>query len=140
MIEWLLNADPLAVWGALLSTVLAIREYIKSKVNIEISFSYASHPGFGNELVLRNLSNVPVIVTYWELVKQSNRFSKPLVPVLAAPDEYFKDWVISAHSSSSLCFRDEDHFSCSKEALNGKNIFFHCHIAGKRFPIVTKVY
>jgi hypothetical protein len=38
MMEWLTNIDLVALWGAAVSTVLAIREIAKSRTKIEIGY------------------------------------------------------------------------------------------------------
>lgn len=140
MIQWAFEVDPLALWGSGLSTVLALREYLKSRIRIEVSHNFSTLPEVGSEVVLHNISNRQLIIKCWKLVKQKNRFSKPLTPSIAEPDEFFVNFVMPEHSSSVLSFKNQHYFTCGEKDLAGNSIYIYLYIAGKMFPIVSKVY
>jgi len=140
MIEWSLQIDPIALWGAVLSTVLAVREYLKSRIKIEVSYNFASLPEIGNRVILRNISTRPITVKYWKLVKQKNKSSKPLTPSISEPDEFFRDLVMPEHSSTTLSFKNQDYFNYGEKALAGNCIYIHLYIVGEKRPIISKVY
>ena len=66
-----ISKEVIALWGAGLSTTLAlikIWELWSSRRRIEISYGFDGRPDVGNEIIIRNLSDKPMIVTYWELL------------------------------------------------------------------------
>jgi hypothetical protein len=140
LIEWLKSIDAIAAWGAVLSTILAIREYWKSRLQVKIGFSTASIPDVGNKVMIRNNSNMPIIVTYWEIVFRRFRFLPFSESSCTGPDEYFTDFRIPEHSSKILEFTDQDYFSCSPKALKGRKLYFRMYVSGKRLPFVSFLY
>lgn len=140
MIEWLAKADPIAVWGAALSTVLAGREVYKARTRIEIGYNFTSLTGEGNQIIIRNLSNLPITITYWELVWCKRKFLKWVSFKSVDPGEFNKDIHISEHSSTSLLFSEEEHFDWGHKSLNGGKIFIRLQLAGRAKPVFLKVY
>lgn len=125
------SLNPLALWGAVLSTLLAaikLFEIWQTRTQIEVSYSFASDPEIGNEVIIRNLSNKPILITYWELFWQHRRWGKLITEDGTFPDYDFKDKKLDAHSSTSIHFWGSDHFGWSAKAL------------GKNKPIRKKVY
>ena len=140
LFEWLKNVDAIAAWGAVLSTILAIKEYWKNLLQVEIGFSTASISDVGNKIVIRNNSNRPIIVTHWEVVFRRFRFLPFFESPCTGPDEYFTDFQIPEHSSKTLSFTDQDYFSCAPKALKGRKLYFRMHVSGKRLPFVSFLY
>ena len=65
-----ISKEVLALWGAGLSSVLALIkmwELWSRRSRIEVSYGFSSGPG-GNDIIIRNLSDKPMILTYWELL------------------------------------------------------------------------
>ena len=59
--------DYLALWGAALSSLLAVVKFWeiwRNRRRVEISHSFSSQE-MGNEVTIRNLSSTPQIITYW---------------------------------------------------------------------------
>jgi hypothetical protein len=140
MIEWLSKADPLAVWGAVLSTFLAAREIYKARTRIEIGYNFTGLPEEGNEITIRNLSSSPIIIKYWELVWCKRKFLKWVPFKSVDPGEFNKDIHVPEHSSTSLLFAEEEYFDWSHKSLKGGKIFIRLHLAGKTKPAFLKVY
>ena len=137
--EWLKNVDPIAAWGAILSTSLAIREYLKSKLKIEVDFLSTTSTTIGNKVTIRNNSFRPIVVTYWEIVFREWRF----LPIGESPchsPESFADFRILEHNSTTLEFTDGDYFSCSPKALKGRKLYLRLYVSGKRCPYVFFLY
>jgi hypothetical protein len=139
MTEWLKNVDPIAVWGALLSTFLAIREYLKSKLKIEVDFLSTTSTSIGNKVTIRNNSFRPIVITYWEIVFRELRFL-PLGESPCHSPESFTDFRISEHSSTTLEFTDGNYFPCSPQALKGRKLYMRLHVSGRRCPFIFFLY
>ena len=144
MIEALLQgASPLAVWGAVLSTLLAavkVWELWKTRVRIEVGYNFSGNESIGNEVIVRNLSGTPLIITYWELIwRQRTQFAWKQSNTIG-PEEDNDDIKVGAHSSVKLSFRDANHFDWGVSALGHRKIFLRLHLAGRSRPILRKVY
>ncbi|WP_159356362.1 hypothetical protein [Methylovorus glucosotrophus] len=140
LIEWLKGLDGIATWGAVLSTILAVREYRKNRLQVEIGFSMASIADVGNKIIIRNNSNRPIIVTYWEIVFRRFWFLPFFESLCAGPDEYFTDFQIPENSSKILEFSAQDYFACNPKALKGRRLYFRMRVSGKRLPFVSFLY
>jgi hypothetical protein len=140
MMEWLKNADPIALWGAVISTVLAIREIAKSRTKIEIGYNFTGSPEIGNEIIIRNISASPIIIPRWELLWIKRRFLMCKKIRGEGHDEFNSDISLAEHSSTSLTFVDQHHFDWGWKSLNGAKIYLKLHIAGKKWPRYYKVY
>jgi hypothetical protein len=104
--------------------------------------STTSDPNIGNEIVIRNLSGTPVIITYWELVWQHRHWGRwkrsRCIDLGHVTDGLFGDMKLDGHSSTTLEFCEFDYF---RPDLEGRDqIYIRVHIAGRRWPIVRKVY
>jgi hypothetical protein len=141
--EIISKADPIALWGAILSTLLAITKFWelwKDRTNIEVSYNFTGSDDIGNEVIIRNLATTPIIITYWELIWRDRKLFYWKETSRIAPDEFFSDIKLSGHTSTKLTFKEIDHFDWSPSALGTNKIFLRVHIAGKRRPIVKYVY
>ena len=130
----------IAVWGAIISTILAFREYLKSRLQIEIGFSSTSIPEIGNKVTIRNNSVRPIIVTYWEIVFRKWRLLPLGESVCTSPDEYFTEFKIPEHNSKSLEFTEQDYFSCSQNMLKGRKLYLRLHVSGRKRPFIFFLY
>lgn len=140
MMEWLRNADPIALWGAVVSTVLAIREIAKSRTKIEIGHAFADSPEIGNEIIIRNISASPIIITHWELLWIKRKFLLCKKIRREGPDEFNSDISLGEQERTSLMFVDQYHFDWGWKSLNGGKIYLKLRIAGKKWPRYYKVY
>jgi hypothetical protein len=133
----------IAWWGAGLSTLLALAklwELWRERFQVEVSGSFTSDPGIGNEILVRNLSNRSFILAYWELLYGAGRWPVRRFTPLTSPDFHDTgDIRVEPHSTHTLRFNDEDYFDCSVSALKGRGIFIRLHIAGRK-PIIRLVY
>lgn len=135
----------LAIWGAALSTILAavkIWEIWRTRRRIEYSYNFAGLAEVGNEIIIRNLSATPIIISYWELVWLKKRrlgLRKQEIRRIA-PESDFSDSHVAAHSSYVLRFAEERYFSWSTLSLKGAAIYLRIQIAGERRPRLAKIY
>lgn len=138
-----ISKEVIALWGAGLSTTLAlikIWELWSSRRRIEISYGFDGRPDVGNEIIIRNLSDKPMIVTYWELLFCKRKRLRWIPYRNENPAEDTHDICIAAHSSKSLYFRDQYYFEWGHKALAGKRLYLNLNIAGRRRSIKLLVY
>ena len=143
MSQLLQGATPLAVWGAVLSTLLAgikLWEIWRARERIEIGYSFTSDENIGNDVMVRNLSATPLLITYWELVWRKRQFVGWKESYIVGPEEDNQDLKVNAHSSIRLHFTEQKHFSTSYAELSGRQIFIRLYIAGRSRPTLRKVY
>ena len=137
-----MDTSLLALWGAVLSTILAfvkLWEVWSSRFRMNVSHNFTSCPHQGSAIFLRNLSGRPVIVEYWELFYGSGIWPFRKTSDIASSGPDTKDQRIDSHSSKSLVFVGPDHFDWGVDALKGRKIYIRLHIAGRR-PTTKKVF
>ena len=143
MKDFLADSHLLALWGALLSTLLAavkLWELWSSRLRVEVSHNFTGSESIGNEVIIRNLGSRPFLITYWELLWRQRSFIRWKQSHSIGADEYNEDIKVGPHSSIKLTFREENHFDWGASALRGRTIFIRLYIAGKSKPILRKVY
>lgn len=134
--------DYIAWWGAGLSTFLAfvkLWELWGSRFRVDIGRNFTSEPDIGNEIFIRNLSSKPIILEYWELHYCSRWWPFRKFEEFESPGPDACDIQIQPHSSKSLSFSGQYHFSWSAKALNGRKIYLKLYIAGRK-PFYKKVF
>ena len=138
-----MDKEIIALWGAILSTILAIVklwEIWRDRRRIEVSYSFIGIPEVGNDIIIRNLSNTPFIMTYWELQFCSKKWLTWIPYRTEEPCEFATDVCIQGHSSYKLNFSGQDYFDWGHKALGGKRLYLRLHIAGKSKPVTHLVY
>lgn len=138
-----ISKEVFALWGAGLSTLLAlikIWELWSARSRIEVSCGFVSLPEIGNDVIIRNLSEKPIILTYWELLFCERKGLKWVPYKNKNPAEDTCDICIAAHSSKKLTFSGSDHFEWGHKALGGKRLYFNMYIAGRRRPVKRFIY
>ena len=134
--------DYLAIWGACLSSALGgikLFELWRDRHRIDVSYSFTSDANEGNTVIIRNLSNRQIIVTYWELFAAFDAKGKRDLDMLSYSDFDCGDLPIAANTSHSLNFCEANFFSTSHSFLKGRNIYIKLCIAGKS-PTTHLVY
>lgn len=132
--------DPLALWGAALSTALAIREILKARMKLEVGFTFTGDvEGLGNRIFLRNLSEKPVVITWWQLQWCKKKWFRWGMFDGIQPDEYFTDIVIPPHSSHTFTFSGETYFNSSRKLYEGGAIVLYLLVSGRNQPVKLKV-
>jgi|SRR6266404_208720 hypothetical protein len=136
------NMDYLALWGAVLSSLLAVVKFWeiwRNRRRVEISHSFSS-PEIGNEVIIRNLGSTPLIITYWQLIWRHRYWFRWKQSAVMSADEDFTDLKLEGHSSTTIPFREENYFDWGVSALGEDRIYLRLHIAGEAKPILRKVY
>jgi len=137
------SIDYLAVWGAVLSTLLALVKFWEiwtSRSRIEISHNFTGSQDIGNQVIIRNLGGTPLLITYWELLWRHRRWLRWKQSRAISADEYFEDLPLGGYTSITLSFRDQDYFDWGMSAIGNDGIYLRLHIAGKKRPILRNVY
>jgi len=137
-----MELDPVAIWGAALSTLLAAREIYRARLNIEVGFTFTGDVnGLGNKIFVRNLSGKAVIITYYQIqVCRKKFFWWELVDSKVEADEYFSDLIVPPHSSVTLHFYGADYFDTSLDHKNKEGMFLYMVIPGRRRPLKVKIW
>jgi hypothetical protein len=134
--------DWIAIWGALLSTVLAaikIAEWWRDRIQLDISFTCTTSEYEGNSIVIRNLYSMPIIITYWEIFLAKNLWDKSDNEPIESADFDAGDQVVAAHASVHWNYSEARFFSTSEKVLKGRSIFLKLYIAGRK-SVVRKLY
>lgn len=135
-------SNAIAWWGAGLSTLLALIklwELWRDRFRLQVGYNFRGNEDLGNEVIIRNLSTRPVVLTYWELLYCTGRFPNRTLEAFRDPGADVEDIQIAPHTSYALTFSEQDHFDWGVRALNGRAIYVRLHLAGRR-PILRKVY
>ena len=131
-----------AIWGAVLSTVLAairVWEFWQNRFRLEIDPFLTSLEEVGNEIQIRNLSDTPLLITYWELVWLSGYWPLRKCSRTKSAEPDMSDIRIDAYSSTKFTFKEENHFGWGAKALKGRRIYLKLTVAG-RGKVLRKVY
>lgn len=132
----------IAWWGAGLSTLLAIIkvwEIWRDRFQLDVSYNFRSDGSIGNEVLIRNLAARPFILSYWELLYCSGRWPRRKFEPIEYRDHDAGDSRIEPHTTHTLLFADERHFSWGHKMLKGRKIYIRIHIAGRK-PVLRLVY
>ena len=138
-----ISKEIIAFWGAGLSTSLAlikIWELWSARKRVEIVCCYDGRPEVGNDIIIRNLSDKPIIITYWELLFCERKGLRWVTYRNENPAEDTSDICIQGHTSKKINFSDQDYFPWGYKTLGGKRLYFNIYIAGKRKPVKRLVY
>lgn len=131
-----------AIWGAMLSTLLAcikLWELWNDRARIDISYSFTGDAEIGNEIHISNLSNKPIILSFWTLYYCSGFWPRKKTELLERPEPGDRGCRIEAHSTLTLEFNKYNYFRWSYEVLRERKIYIGLHIVGRR-PMHLLVY
>lgn len=139
------------VGGALLTATLGIvgwpvRRGLKKigqwrkRFRIEIAWFFTTCSERGNEIIIRNLGDRPVILIYWELLWVSGWRTLWKKTPFRLPEEEIADVRIDAQSSYKLLFAEADHFAWGPTDLRGRKIYIRLWFAGRRRTVLRRVW
>jgi hypothetical protein len=134
--------DLAAIWGAILSTILAIQkgyEWWASRFRLETDYEFTDDPSIGHKITIRNLTGRPITIPFREVLsrKRWHFFRKP--EEIPFTDESPTDVVIPAYGSHAFEFMELSHFSLKSKHLADHNIYLKVWIAGRK-PKTLHVY
>ncbi|MCT8318775.1 hypothetical protein [Xanthomonas translucens] len=124
-----------AWWGACLSTLLAVVKLLElwqNRFRVEAGGYFTSNENIGNEVLVRNLSSHPIIITHWELIYCSGRWPHRKFESFESAEYDHGDYKLDPHATRSLIFSDANYFATSPEALKGRRIYIRLHFAGRK--------
>jgi hypothetical protein len=131
-----------AWWGATFSTVLTILkvlEFWRDRFQLDVSYNFTGDENIGNQVLIRNLSARAFILSDWELLYGTGRWPRRKFKTIEHCDHDVGDIRIDPHTTHTLRFAEERHFSWDNETLRGRKIYIRLHIAGHK-PILRVVY
>lgn len=137
-----LGSDVIAWWGAGLSTLLAIVklfEFWRDRFRIEISHNFTTSESIGNEVLIRNLSSRPLILTHWELFYCSGFWPRRKFESIESAGFDSGDHRLEPYATHTLHFSEQCYFSWGHKVLNGRRILIRLNVAGRR-PMLKLVY
>lgn len=123
----------LSLWGAVLSTLLAmlkISEYWTNRFRVEVSPIYRSCEEVGHDISIKNLSSKPALLEYMELFTKKNGEEERC---LWSPEDSFLNARIEQLDSKVYNFSQSDYFNWSN-----KEIFVRLYFAGQK-PIIKNL-
>ncbi len=126
-----ISSDGLALWGAVLSSCLAIVKFWemwRDRVRLDIGYSFSSNPDIANSIIIRNLSSKSVIVTFVGLgffEKKNGRWVEYMCIDDAAD---VKDFTLHGNTSKYLDFHGSNGFSF--KSIQDKRLYLSVNIAG----------
>jgi hypothetical protein len=132
----------IAWWGAGLSTLLAIVKLLelwRDRFQVDVSSTLTSDESIGNAVLIRNLSNRPLILTHWELLYCSGRWPRRSFEPIESADFDSGDRRLEPYATHTLHFAEANYFSWGHKTLNRRRIFILLHVAGRK-PILKLVY
>ena len=141
MIDSAFATSALAVWGAILSTVLAfakVYELWRDRGRISTSYAMRDVEG-GNTIYITNLSSKPINVQYWELFWRK-REGLRRKETRIAPEDETGVMRIEPHQLASLHFAGEHYFAWGAKTIPRGRLYLRLHIAGRRRPVVRRIY
>jgi hypothetical protein len=133
----------LALWGAVLSTVLAaikIWEVRREGLRLTTSYSFSTDAAVGNDVIIQNPSKNPVMISYWALLWLQRRWGRWIITNAKFPDEGDLNVTIAPFSQHVLSFEDATHFDWGASAVHKGKIWLKLYVVGRRRPVWLLVY
>lgn len=125
----------IAWWGAGLSTLLALvklYELWQNRFRVEVGCVFTSDESIGNEVLIRNLSNRPLIITYWELLYCSGRWPHTKFESFESAEFDDGDDRLDPNETRTLSFSEANYFATTPKALKGRRIYIRLYFAGRK--------
>lgn len=139
------NADIAAWWGAVIATIVgAVQVYDRlfHKPTPAVTYSMSGNADIGNTITIINASNVPVLITYWELYwGRVKGFGMDRGTSVAEKD--FEDssvLTLAPHSHHTWTFAEQNHFAWGYKMAPRGNLYIELSVVGRRRPLVLHVY
>lgn len=136
--------DGMATVGFITSTVLAyfkIKDYIRDNRGIHVSYSISGHPEEWNIIYLTNLSAVPVVIEYWDMVWRKKRFPfKSSYEVIQMHDNEDLHQTLQPHVTETFHFKNQYELDWHPTNKGRVKLFIQLQIAGRKKPLYLFVY
>jgi|SRR5882724_5306187 len=133
----------LAVWAAVLSTVLAaikIWETWSSRQRISVGYGVDFTGEQGSSIVIQNPSGTPLLINYWILLvmrRNGLRWHSVDCRIINAGDYYV---TIGAHDHHTLHFKGKESFAWIPKDNGKARVVLELSVAGRSRPMRLRVY
>ena len=127
-----------AIWGAFLSTVLAgirvVEFFTKDRVRLYTSYAFRGHDSHDDEIVIANLSPVPVIVSSWELVWRPKLLWSKREPEDITPDfqDELNHFKVEGMGVYTMKFSGQHKVRWGHEIRDGRKLFLELRCFGRK--------
>lgn len=132
----------LAVWGALLSTMLFVFKVYELRKNsfkrLKVEF-HADDFNNINTFTIVNYSNNPVNISYYDVFYANKKSAKEMWFIDCGLQGDLVNIQTKPYEKCDLSFNEDRYFSSYHEKHKGKKLFIKLWIVGKKKPIVKKV-
>lgn len=135
----IINKDDIAIYAAVLSTVLLIvklYEMWKDRFRLE-AWLNISDPREGKNLMIINLSKTPIHIKYLELTWAKSKRGCKNGKHIHIEYDFAHDIQIGPYSNNNIEFKEENDFSLKN---NNKNLYARFKIAGRSGFCVRKIH
>ncbi|ATG42631.1 hypothetical protein [Phaeobacter piscinae] len=140
-IEWIAGhakQNPLGILGLAISLILAFvkiyETFWKDRLSLATSYFFTSHPGEADEIVIANLSPIPVQIAYWTIAWEKRWYALRVKDVDVTPEDPFRFKVLG-RDSFALRFRDNDKFPTGGSVAANRRLVLRLHVFGRRRPV-----
>tara|TARA_R110002051_G_scaffold314963_1_gene392756 strand:- start:512 stop:1033 length:522 start_codon:yes stop_codon:yes gene_type:complete len=139
------NVDIVAWWGAVVATIVgAVQVYDRlfHKPPPTVTYLMSGSEEVGNHVTIINASNVPIIITAWELYwGKVKRFGMERGTSIAEAD--FEDVTVltlAPYGHKTWSFTEENHFAWGYKMAKRGHLYIELNVVGRRRPVVLHVY
>lgn len=126
----------IAGYAALLSTILAIREWHKSRLIFDVSFFQTREPGSNDIIVLYNGSSRSLTISYYELYLRRDNTSDNLSTMELGNTGDFMLIKIPPSGTFEISITDQYKF----KVREGQELFIHLNIMGVKKAYKQLIY
>ncbi|MDM5128633.1 hypothetical protein [Aeromonas salmonicida] len=139
----LLVSDWIAIYAAILSTILAIVKvvgFIRGYYRVDVLSTTTSSKSEGNEIYIYNLCDRPLMLVYWKLEWHYGIWPFHKVENISTPEfDMSAGRRIDEYGSHTLPFKGDNYFQTGKPKSEGKKLYIRLYFAGKNAPKLVKV-
>jgi len=128
----------LGIWGAVLSSALAMWEYRKRRLNLSSTYAFYGTDDIADEIVVVNLSAMPVFVKHWTLIWVPQNWFSKAQPLDITPDD-LGGFKIAGEDSITLKFDGQNKIPWSYRVSEGRKLVLTLYIHGKSKPKRLKI-
>ncbi|MBW3245272.1 hypothetical protein KUV57_21665 [Epibacterium sp. DP7N7-1] len=134
--------NPIPAWAALVSTSLAAikmwETFWRDRIQLETSYFLTGEPGSQHEIIVANLSPVPVQVANWNLTWKPRWFAFWRKEVNVTPEET-RRFKIEGHNNYQLNFKGFDRFEWGGAVASGRQLVLEFNLFGRSRPLLLPV-
>lgn len=134
--------NPIPTWAAFVSTTLAAikvwETFWRDRIRLATSYSLTGEVGGQHEIIVANLSPVPIQVSNWRLTWEPRWFAFWLEEVNVTPDDAWR-FKIAGHNEYQLSFGGAEQFEWGWTVASGRQLVLRLHLFGRKRPLRLRV-